>query len=126
MAEHETQAAFFDYIRWKQWDTRIVIAAIPNGAKLPWFRNKKGARVAPQAKKLLREGLLPGFPDVGVFAARSGYHGLFIEFKYGRNKQTEEQRRIQALLELAGFRYVVSYTVDHAIAEFENYIGGKL
>lgn len=116
MAEHDTQAAFFDYIRWKQYDRLFAIAAIPNQRKASFATGRR----------FKREGVLAGFPDVGVFVSRQGFHGLFIEFKHGKNRLSPEQRAVKALLESAGFRYVVSYDVDHAIAEFENYIGGKL
>lgn len=114
MSEHETQAAFFDYIRWKQYDRLFAIAAIPNQRKASFATGRR----------FKREGVLPGFPDVGVFVSRQGFHGLFIEFKHGKNRLSPEQRAVKALLESAGFRYVVSYSVDHAIAIFEEYING--
>lgn len=122
--EHDEQAAFFDYIRWKQLDKRYVIAAIPNGAKLPWFRNKQGARVAPQAKKLLREGMLPGFPDVGVFVAKGKTPALFFEFKHGRNKCSPEQLAVHELLRAQGYRVVIVYSATEAIKALEEYLNG--
>ena len=122
--EHDEQAAFIDYCRWKGYLERYVIAAIPNGAKLPWFRNKKGQRVAPQAKKLLREGLLPGFPDVGCFIPKGKTAGMFLEFKYAKNKCSDEQLKIHKLLRSAGYTVVVVWSSEEAINALERYLNG--
>ena len=59
----------------------IEIFAIPNGGK----RNKI------EAANLKRQGVKAGVPDLCVPVARRGYHGLFIEMKYGKNKTTPSQ-----------------------------------
>lgn len=60
---------------------RIPIFAIPNGGK----RHKL------EAANLKRQGVKAGVPDLCVPVARRGFHGLFIEMKYGRNKTTPAQ-----------------------------------
>lgn len=60
---------------------RILIFAIPNG----------GSRNKIEAANLKRQGVKAGVPDLMVPVARRGFHGLFIEMKYGRNKTTPAQ-----------------------------------
>ena len=60
---------------------RIPIFAIPNGGK----------RNAKEAYFMKRTGVKAGVPDLCVPVAKKGYHGLYIEMKYGKNKPTEAQ-----------------------------------
>ena len=81
--EHELQAAVID---WKHRNINRHKAiewlhAIPNGAKLPWRKNKKGQRYSPEANKLKAEGLTPGIPDLFLPFPNMGACGLYIELK---------------------------------------------
>lgn len=49
----------------------ILIVASANG----------GARDPRQGAHMKREGVCAGFPDLGIYKACKGYHGLFIELK---------------------------------------------
>jgi len=40
----------------------------------------------------MAEGVKRGVPDVFLPVARGGYHGLWIEMKYGKNKTTSNQK----------------------------------
>lgn len=72
---------------------RIPIFAIPNG----------GSRNKLEAINLKRQGVKAGVPDLCVPVARRGFHGLFIEMKYGRNKATKEQEEWLAALIREGY-----------------------
>ena len=61
---------------------------IPNG----------GHRHKTTAARLKAEGVKAGVPDLCLPVPRSGYHGLYIELKAGRNDTTDNQDRwLQAL-----------------------------
>ena len=52
------------------------------------------------ARKSLRNGYVKGFPDLFIYEARGGYHGLAIEIKTIKGRATKEQKEwIEALNE---------------------------
>ena len=65
-------------------------------------------------------GVEPGVPDLLVFDAPVGpYVGLAIELKIGKGKQTDNQRRWEALLGICGWRCEVVTSIDQAIRLLE-------
>lgn len=72
---------------------RIPVFAIPNGGK----------RNAKEAYFMKRTGVKAGVPDLCVPVAKRGYHGLYIEMKYGKNKATEAQEKWIELLNNNGY-----------------------
>lgn len=71
--EAREQAALFVLIRWHLKLLPLLEMAYhtPNG----------GLRDKITAAKLVGQGVSPGFPDIGLPAARRGYAGLYIEMK---------------------------------------------
>ena len=59
----------------------VLIFSIPNG----------GQRSLITAKILKAEGTVSGVADLQILKAKKGYNGLFIEMKYGKGKQSENQ-----------------------------------
>jgi hypothetical protein len=91
-----------------------LLYAIPNG----------GRRSRAVAGKLKAEGVKPGVLDLHLPAARRGYHGLWIEMKYGRNDLTDLQRDFAADLQNEGHRVVTCWTRDQACEVLEWYLTG--
>jgi len=125
MSEHENQVAL---IQWcdlfaKRYPELDMIFAIPNGAKLPYTRDKNGVRVCRQAKILVSEGLKKGVPDLFLPVARRDYHGLFIEMKFGANKTTPDQDRWGQRLAEQGYCFAVCYTANEAVMIIKEYLG---
>lgn len=115
-SEHLEQVAFFEWIEVAQRrEPRLAATfAVPNGAHL--------ARGAITFNTLREEGLRPGVPDVFIPIPKEGFHGLFLEFKYGANKLSGEQERwIQALISL-GYCVRVPYSCDEAIDAVKQYL----
>lgn len=113
MSEHDTQAAFFEWVRYMaNRDSRYrLIWAIPNAAKRSWWLGKR----------MRAEGLTKGAPDVIVAVPCGGYHGMFIEFKYGKNTTTPEQKEMLGLLQGQNYLAVVVFEVDHAVEVVSRY-----
>jgi hypothetical protein len=57
-------------------------------------------------------GVRSGFPDLILCVARGKYHGLFIELKTAKGRQTDNQKYFQKALEAQGYRYVVVRSID--------------
>lgn len=89
-----------------------VTCAIPNaGLRTP----KNGARMK-------KEGLKAGMPDVAMFWPTQLYHGMFIEFKYGKNKPTDFQKAMIAKLKAQGYYCCICYDLESAIKEVKEYL----
>ena len=90
--------------------------AVPNGAVLRGDRLDR----AKQMASLKRDGLLPGFPDLIVFA--DGGRIGFIEVKCEGKYQQDTQKRCQAWLEGLGHKYAVCCSqedVDETLRKWE-------
>ena len=103
-AEQEAVVEYCDLLH-------IPIVHIPN----------EGKRSLSYAARMKRMGLRSGFPDLLVPLARGGYHGLFIEMKYGKNKTTKEQKEWLELLSAEGYACAVCYNAAEAIKTIESY-----
>ena len=103
-AEQEAVVEYCDLLH-------IPIVHIPN----------EGKRSLSYAARLKRMGLRSGFPDLLVPLARGGYHGLFIEMKYGKNTTTKEQKEWLERLSAEGYACAVCYNAAEAIKTIESY-----
>lgn len=88
---------------------------IPNGAK-------RDIRVGAALK---RQGVKAGVPDLFLPVARETHHGLFIEMKVGRNKQTAEQKVWEQNLLEQGYKVIVCYSWIAAKEEIIKYLRNK-
>ena len=84
---------------------------IPNG----------GSRNKLEAANLKRQGVRAGVPDLCFPVARWGYHGMYIEMKYGRNGTTQAQAEWLKLLTENGYIARVCYGFDEARALIDWY-----
>lgn len=75
-------------------------------------------------------GLKKGVPDVCLPVPSGGFHSLYIELKYGRNKTTEEQDAYMELLRQQGNETAVCYSAQDAKDKILDYLSmdrpGKL
>lgn len=70
----------------------------------------------------IAEGLLKGVPDLFIPYPTGKQHGLYLEFKGPKGKQTPEQRDYELFCTEYGYGYVVVRSVDQAIRALFNYI----
>lgn len=92
-SEHDEQTGFVQWFRAK-WP-RVLIFAIPNGGK----------RDIKTAKKLQREGVIPGIPDLHIPA-----WGIWVEMKRQKGGRTSPDQDVMIeYLEQIGHTVIVGY-----------------
>jgi hypothetical protein len=115
-SEHQEQAAVIAWWRLNHMRYKLpefALAAVPNG----------GARDVITGSRLKAEGVRRGTPDLMLTWPALGCHGFFAEMKVGSNKPSPEQREFLSHLISAGYRAIVCYSADEAIAEIKRYLG---
>lgn len=103
-------------LREKYYPELALLFHIPNG----------GTRNQKEAASLKRQGVKAGVPDLCLPVARCGYHGLFIELKVGKNKQTKNQIEWQDKLNAQGYLSVCCWGWQSAQELIENYLNETL
>ena len=81
-----------------------------------------GKRNAVEASKFKAMGVRAGFPDLILCVARHGYHGLFIELKTAKGRQSDNQKYFECVLKEQGYEYVVIRSIEDFISTINNYL----
>lgn len=111
--EAAEQRKFFTWLSYNYPYLRRICFAIPNG----------GSRHFLEAINLKNQGVTPGVPDVFIAFGNNLYHGLFIEFKFGRNKTSRKQVEMITLLKQRDYQVSVCYSSEEAQKALEKYMG---
>jgi hypothetical protein len=75
-----------------------------------------------QGKHLKRKGVRPGVSDVFIAKTTKNYSGLWIEFKYGKNKLSDNQAHFLVDMCKAGYAIAVCYTLQEAKKVVDDYL----
>jgi hypothetical protein len=116
MGEHDEQAAVITWatVMSGAYPELALLYAIPNGAAL--------AGKHRAWRKLEAEGAKSGVPDLCLPVARHGYHGLYIELKFGSNKPSDKQAAWLDRLTEQGYLAVACWGADEAIETIGDYL----
>lgn len=102
-SEHLQQAALIDWTNRPEIKEKYPLLqwlyAVPNG----------GDRAMAVAVKMKAEGVKKGVPDLFLPVPRKGYHGFFIEMKYGNGKTSKEQSEFLEFANSQGYHAGVCY-----------------
>jgi len=87
-----------------------------------------GAQGFLHTRKLLAEGMSPGFPDIGILVPRGTWHGAFVEVKRLDGEVSDEQRDWIYRLRAQGyFATVIRLNTFEPLIQFtEQYLAGKI
>lgn len=89
-----------------------VLFSVPN----------EGKRSRSNANRMKAQGIVSGVADLVLAVARGGFHGLFIEMKSEKGRQTDNQKRFQADVEKQGYKYIICHGFDEFTAEITKYL----
>lgn len=110
--EHRIQCACVNWFRLQYPDHASALFAVPNG----------GRRDRVSGAKLKAEGVLPGVSDLILLLPRGRHHGLLIEMKTERGKQSQAQRDWQRDMVHRGYKYLVIRSIDEFIDRVTDYL----
>lgn len=107
-------------VQWAEWNMNHYpelkwLHHIPNGGR----RNKQ------EAIKLKRMGVKAGVSDLCLPYPKGIYCGLYIEMKYGNNRQQDTQKEFLADMAAAGHYVATCYSAEEAISIITEYLGLK-
>lgn len=112
--EGKLQSECFKWFRYSYPRYRKLFFAIPNG----------GSRNKLEAKNLKLQGVVPGVVDTYLAVPRKGYHGMYIEFKYGKNDLSEDQEDFLKQVSEQGYATATVWTFDEFLRVIQNYLHG--
>ncbi len=78
-----------------------------------------------EAKRMKRQGVKAGVYDVTMAVAAGGYHGMFIEFKVGKNTVSNAQKDFRKAVVSEGYFCVICYSFLDAVEEVKLYLAGS-
>lgn len=101
----------------RRWPELRWLHAIPNGMAASSFN---------EAKKMKRQGMTNGIPDICLPVARNGFHGLYVEMKRANGTTRDlspEQRQCLEFLREQGYQALVAFGWRDAVKVIEEYMG---
>ena len=110
--EAKLQSECFKWFRYAYPRYKKLFFAIPNG----------GSRNKIEAKNLKLQGVVPGVSDTCLAVPKGKYHGLYVEFKFGRNKLSDEQKEFLEQAAAQGYATATVWSFDEFQTVIENYL----
>jgi len=126
MSEASLQIACVEWFDYQFSRYKKLLWAVPNGEKRDSktvFRKGKTVRYSPTGGKVKKMGARAGVLDLQLAIARKGFHGLFIEMKYGKGRLSPEQKEYIELLTEQGYYCVVCNELLLFKSIITNYLG---
>lgn len=104
-------------VSWASWNVNRYpelkwLHHVPNG----------GSRNKQEAVKLKRMGVKAGVSDLCLPYPKGLYCGLYIEMKFGDNRQQETQKEFLADMAAAGHFVATCYSAEEAVKVLEEYL----
>lgn len=104
-------------IQWANWNMNRY-------PELKWLHHcpNGGSRNRAEAVKLKQMGVKAGVSDLCLPYPRGMYCGLYIEMKYGNNRQQDTQKEFLADMAAVGHFVATCYSTEEAIKVIEEYL----
>lgn len=85
---------------------------VPNG----------GYRTATTARNMKLEGVVAGVADLILLMPSGPYHGLCIEMKTPKGRQTPRQKQWEQAVSAMGYEYIIVRDIQHFITLIQHWI----
>ena len=89
-----------------------LLNSVPNG----------GARSAITGAIIKAEGAVRGVADLELNIAKGGWHGLKIEMKTAKGRQSIYQKNWQRLVEAQGYKYIIARSIEEFMEQVTDYM----
>jgi len=105
-------------VQWAEWNTGKY-------PELKWLHHcpNGGSRNRLEAVKLKQMGVKAGVSDLCLPYPKGIYCGLYIEMKYGNNRQQETQKEFLGDMAEAGHFVATCYSAEEAVRVITQYLG---
>lgn len=110
--ESKIQIACVRWFRYQYPQYSKCFYSVPNG----------GNRDVITGAILKAEGALAGVADLHLAVANKFYHGLYLEMKQPKGRQTETQKEFQDAVQLQGYKYVICRSFEEFILVVKDYL----
>lgn len=122
--ESEVQIAVMDWaaIAQAKYPELRGLQASANGGSRSFRIDSQGRRYSPEGRRLRREGVKKGVPDLFLPAPRQGSHGLYIELKTATGRVSVEQLEMMQFLDGQGYTVKLCRGAESAIQEIEHHL----
>lgn len=110
--EDDIQESFFQSVRTVFPYLDKLIFAVPNG----------GSRNVIEAKRLKKQGVMPGVADILCLVPNGEFKFLCMETKIQKGKQSDDQKVFQKQTEQAGGRYIIFRSAAEGIKILQEYL----
>lgn len=90
-----------------------MLYAVPNGVNVS--EQHRG--------RLVREGMMAGWPDLNLDIPSNGYHGLRIEVKRPGGRLSDKQRYMARLIGRQGYMWTTVYSDQEIVDAVSQYLG---
>ena len=75
-----------------------------------------------QRNRAKRTGYSKGFPDLFIYEARNGYHGLALEIKTLKGRATKEQKEWIEALNKRGYKALICKGLPEILQTIDDYL----
>lgn len=112
--ESRVQRASVRWFRLQYPELSYLLFSVPNGI----YTTEVQGRIAKE------EGMVAGVSDLLLLhpSGDGAFHGLCIEFKTPKGRQSDNQKRWQHEVEKAGYKYVVVRSFDDFLREIASFL----
>jgi hypothetical protein len=114
MSEDRLQSQVIKYIQYQY--PKIRYCASLGGQFQPYQSQRNRAK---------RTGYSKGFPDLFIYEAKNGYHGLAIELKTIKGRATEPQQQWIDDLNKRGYKALICKGLPEALQAIDDYFKTK-